>query len=77
MKPGIMRWNGTCGRQIGPGGVKREKASAVLQGESPAQNNDVRSKVVGGALDHGRNIAFAIDDGEVGGVAVGLSCCIS
>ena len=58
-----------AGKRIGRRGVKREKGAAILQGESHAQNSYVRSKVVVVALDHGKDIAFAIDDREVGSIA--------
>src|SRR5271166_3394530 len=57
------------GKRIGRRGIEREKASAVLQGESHAHHGHVRSKVVVVALDEREDIAFAIDDGEVSGVA--------
>ena len=58
-----------AGKRVGRRGVEREKAAAVLQGEAHALHGHVRSEVVVVALDDGEDVAFAIDDGEVGGIA--------
>ena len=58
-----------AGECIGRLAIDGKEASAILKHEPHAQHRNIRSKRIIVALDKGKDITFAIDDGEIRGIA--------